>query len=128
MNIQIRLEALAKKVKDKRDSEFIHSWPEDIKREAIFLARTVDFATVAKITTLHLSSLHVWKKEFSEKKMPPPLSTKVDELQVTRFILPPQENRYSTKENPIAIMRKGDIEFKLFCQDLAIEIAKRVIL
>ena len=128
MNIQVRLEKLAKKVEEKRNSGFVQSWSEDIKREAIFLARAVDFFTVVKVTKLHLSSLHNWKKEFPEENLPPPLSSTVEELQVTRFILQPQENRFPTKENPIAIMSKGDIEFKFFCQDLAIEIVKRVIL
>jgi len=52
MNIQVRLEKLAKKVEEKRNSGFVQSWSEDIKREAIFLARAVDFVTVVKVTKL----------------------------------------------------------------------------
>jgi len=127
MDEQERLEKLATQVKAMRAQGYVSKWPEEIRQEALFLAQEFGFSKVALATKLQVISLHQWEKSTQEKKslslIPP---QRRDELQITRFVVRPQEIPLERKNNIIATVSKGEVELKFFCKETVIEFAQRV--
>lgn len=130
-DIEERLKKLAAKVKAKRDQGLIQSWPEEIKSEALALVEQVGSSKAAKITKLHYPTLLRWQRDFesgSKKLSNEEETSLLDKIQVTHLIVQPQEISCEEKQKIIAIVSKGDVEFKFFCKDTILKISERVIL
>jgi len=120
-----RLMNLAERVTLKRSEGFVSFWPEDIKREALFLVDIFGTGKVSKITKLSIPSLVEWKKKFPVAKQESSNDKDAPPIIVTRMIAHPVE--VSKKEpHVVASMIKNNIEFKIFCKEVAVQIAERI--
>ena len=127
MDIQTRLKRLEEQVKEQRAQGHIKNWPQEIKREAIFLAQEAGFWTTSKITKLHFLSLQKWRDEFSkEKPCRSGVLKKINEPKITRIILQSSKIDCETNKIPLVIATKNEIEFKIYCKEMAEKLAERI--
>jgi len=61
MELENRLLKLAEQIAFERSKGIIKSWPEEIKKEALFLCEKFGLGRVAKVSKISLPSLYFWK-------------------------------------------------------------------
>jgi hypothetical protein len=120
-----RLNKLAIQIANERRKGFIQKWSEEIKSEAVFLTNVFGIKKVYDITNLHKPTLREWRKNNQSTKEQILKNNEFEkvEFSVTRIMSNSPEHIISEKA-PIASIVSEKSEFRIFCKDLAMEIAR----
>ncbi len=107
---------------------YVKSWPNEIKQEALYLSEQIGIEEFCQKTTIHHPSLLQWKKQIATQNKATTTEENAVEHKIIRIVMQRQEILFKAMRVPIAIFINDKVEFKLYCKDLAVKIADKVIL
>lgn len=132
MEMEKRLVKLVADINLERSKVLITFWPEDIKKEAVYLTSIFGIEKILETTKLNKGTLLSWIRKYEKEGinfLQNELENKVfeeDKISVTRIIANP--NEVVLKEEPhthIASIMKNNIELKIYCKDMVEKLAER---
>ena len=126
MELENRLLKLAEQIAFERSKGIIKSWPEEIKKEALFLCEKFGLGRVAKVSKISLPSLYFWKTKLEEKKTRFTANRVDKTIEVTRIIANAKENSFK-EQIIIASIVKNEMELKIFCRETATKIVEKLL-
>lgn len=124
MENEDRLKKLAINVESERRKGFIQVWPDDVKKEALYLVSIFGMTKVSDTTQLRKPSLLAWAKIFKNEKNS--LNNNEEQkINVTRVVASSAGEVSLIVKNPIVSIIKDKVEFNIYCKDMAEKLVEK---
>ena len=124
MDKEMRLKNLAIKVAEIRSQGKVKKWSDQIKKEAIFLAKEFGITKVSKVSKLYAPSFYAWERDY-KGNLKLDIATLQEKIIVTRISQNQIASSLPEEKTLIGCLVKEKTEFKIYCKDLAGKIAER---